>query len=207
MRRIALGLAWASALTAVAGFVQPWADIDLREPSLMKHARQAVGSQELIGGLAKRLGRVTVEVRRGAHTVTGDLPSLRNIPKHVSGIQIPQMANREDAKVAMALVELLMGEQQQIGLKSYAVYLLPGLALLGAALLTWLGRSPQTPVSIAVVSAAVAGVGFWKLLTTNTQALFVAITIGRGLWMSLGAYVGLAAASSLAFVAARRPLR
>ena len=53
------------------------------------------------------------------------------------------------------------------------------------------------PWGVAIVCAAVAGVGFWKLLTTNTQSLMVAITIGPGLWLSLWAYVGVACAAGV----------
>ncbi|MBI4342805.1 MAG: hypothetical protein HY599_05510 [Candidatus Omnitrophica bacterium] len=207
MRRVVLGLAWISALSAAVGFVQPWAHLDVREPSMMKRVRQAVGDQGRVDGFTKRLSRVTVEVRRGTQTLTGELPSLKDLPKQVSGIQIPQMANREDAKVAMALMELLMPASQHVGLKSYVVYLLPGLALLGAVLLTWLGDRPAVPIGVAAVSSAVAGVGCWKLLTTNTQALFVAITIGHGLWMSLWAHVGLAVAAGLFLLPRRKPVR
>ena len=204
MKRVGVIVAWISAAVTVVGFVSPWASLDLREPGLMKQVRETAGESGLLGGLTKRVGRVTAQVRRGAETVTGELPSLQDIPKQVSGIQIPQIANREDAKVAMALMELLMGSQQHIGLKSYAVYLLPGLALLGAVLLTWLARHPAVPIGVALVAAAVSGGGAFKLLTTNTQSLFVAITIGPGLWMSLGAYAGLAVAALVVWYNASR---
>ena len=144
-------------------------------------------------------------VRRGAETVTGDLPSLGDLPKQVSGIQIPQLANQQDAQVAVALIELLTNERQHVGVKSYAVYLLPGIALLCAFLLTWCGRRAPVAIGTAIVCVLVAGVGFWKLLTTNTQALFIAISIGPGLWLSLWAYVGLAVAAGLHLLLGRTP--
>ena len=64
-------------------------------------------------------------------------------------------------------------------------------------LLTFLGRLRAAAIGTAVLCAAVAGVGFWKLLTTNTTALFIAITIGPGLWLSLWGYVAIAAAGLL----------
>ena len=189
MNLAARSLAWGSAAVALIGFVQPWAYLDLRDPALGK-----------LGSLTKRLGRVTIEVKHGAERVTGELPSLNSIPKHVSGIQIPQLANQDDANLAMAIMELLTNTSNNIGFKSYAVYLLPGLALLGAALLTLCSGSRFVPIGVAAISSAVAAFGFWKLLTTDTRTLFIAITIGRGLWMSLWAYVGLAAAAGLAIM-------
>ena len=189
MRQTAIALAWLSAAVALIGFVQPWAYLDLRDPSLGK-----------LDSLTKRLGRVTIEVKHGAERVTGELPSLNDIPKQVSGIQIPHMANREDAKLATAIMELLTNTSNNIGFKSYAVYLLPGLALLGAVLLTRFVGNRFVPVALAASASLIAAYGFWKLLTTNTKTLLMAITIGQGLWMSLWAYVGLAAAAGLAIM-------
>lgn len=203
MRRIVLLVTWASVAAIVVAFFLPWARIDLREPELLGKVRRTAEEQGLLGGLMGQVGKITVEVRRGAETVTGELPSLADIPKQVSGVQIPQMANQENAQVALALMELLTNTRQHVGLKSYAVYLLPGLAILCGALLTVLGRVRAAALGVAALCAVVAGAGFWKLLTTNTSTLFIAITIGPGLWLSLWGYVGLAAAALVA-AAARR---
>jgi hypothetical protein len=181
----------------MVAFVLPWARIDLREPTGARPFGQAAKEQRLLGGLTQQLGKVTVSVRRGAETVTGDLPTPSDIPKQVSGAQIPQMASQQDVQVAVALIELFTKERQHMRLKSYAVYLVPGIALLCGVLLTFLGRLPGVAIGSALCCAGIAGVGFWKLLTTNTQTLFVAITIGSGLWISLWSYVGLAVAGGL----------
>ena len=188
---------WLSVASAVIGFFLPWASIDLREPSLVTQGKKAAPLGSLWGGRKNNIGRVTVSIRRGTETVTGDLLTLADIPHQVSGVQIPQLANQEQAKVAMALIELFTQTREHVGLKRYAVYLLPGLALVCGLLLT-LFRAPRLLcVGLAALCAAVAGIGCWKLLTTNTQTLFVAITIGPGLWLSLWAYVGLAIAAGL----------
>lgn len=196
---------WASAILAVAAFFLPWAHIDVSEPELIHQVRRTAQDQGLMDGLSKKIGRVAVTVKRGAETFTGELPSLSELPRQVSGVHIPQLANQRNSQVVIALVELFTNTRQHVGLKSYAVYLVPGLACVAALLLT---RSRHRPVITAVVGlacAAIAGVGFWKLLTTNTRTLFVAITIGRGLWLSLWAYVGLAVAAGLSLVLRPRP--
>ena len=197
MRIAGLLLAWACVAATGAGFVMPWARIDLREPTLVKQVRETLPASDTLSGLTKDLGRITATIRRGAQTVTGDLPTLADIPKEVSGVQVPQLANQKNAQTAIALMEIFTGKQEYIGLKSYAVYLLPGIALACGLLLTFLGRQRFVPWGVAGLCAAVAGVGFWKLLTTNLQSLMIAITIGPGLWLSLWAYVGLAAAAAL----------
>ncbi len=197
MRVVLTALVWVSVAGTVVGFCWPWAMIDVREPTLVKQLRETTPLSDTIGGFTKDLGRIAVNIRRGAETIAGDLPTLSDIPKQVSGAQIPQMANQQNAQVAIALLELLSRTRQQIGLKSYAVYLVPGIAILCGVLLTFLGGRLVVAIGISLLCAGIAGVGFWKLLTTNTQALFVAITIGRGLWLSLWGYVGLAVAAGL----------
>ena len=197
MRYAGLVLAWLCVAATAVGFVRPWARIDLREPGLVKQVRGAVPASDTLSGLTKDLGKITATIRRGAETVTGELPSLSDIPKEISGIQIPQMVNQKNAQTAIALMELLTNERQQLGLKSYAVYLLPGIALLCGLLLTFVGWPRFVPWAVAGLCALIAGVGFWKLLTTNLSSLMIAITIGPGLWLSLWAYVGLAAAAVL----------
>lgn len=199
-------LTWVSVAVVLRAFFLPWATIDLEEPGLVQQARETLEGHGLLEGLTKRIGTVAVEIRRGAETVTGELPSLSDIPRQVSGAQIPQLANQDNAQVAIALLELLANERQHIGAKSYAVYLVPSLALLCGLLLTVLGGTAAVALGVAGLCAGIAGVGFWKLLTTNTQTLFIAITIGPGLWLSLWAYVGLAVSALLFAAKGRRPL-
>ena len=90
----------------------------------------------------------------------------------------------------MGLAEMLAG-QRDLGTKSYAVYLLPGLALLVGVLVTLAGREQAVCVVLGGACLAIAGLGFWQLLTTKTDTLLVAITIGPGLWLSCWAYTGL----------------
>ncbi len=197
MKIACLVLAWVSVAATIEGFVLPWAMIEVREPGMVKQFRQATPFHDTVGGLTKDLGRIAVKIRRGAEVVTGELPSLADLPKQVSGAQIPQVANQEQAKLVTALVELLTNQRQGLGAKSYLVYLVPGLAVLFGLLLTGLGgRWPVVAMIIAVLCASLAAMGFLKLTTTNTRTLFIAITIGRGLWLSLWGYVGLAVAAS-----------
>ena len=202
-RSVVLALAWGSVGLACAGFFQPWVRIDVRDPGLAKPMKSLALAGEGIPGLTKGAGRITVTIRRGTKTVTGDLASLGTIPHQISGVQVPQVANQENAQLTLSIMELLMNERQHIGLKSYAVYLLPGIALLCAGLLTAFGGRPPVAWGVAGLCALIAGVGGWKLLTTNLHARIVAVSVAHGLWMSLWAYVGIAAAGVLAALSAK----
>src|SRR3989338_7842304 len=98
MRMAILGMAWASVAATGIGFVMPWARIDLHEPTLVKQVRGNLPASDTLSGLTKDLGRITATIRRGAQTITGDLPTLADIPKEVSGIQVPQLANQKNAQ-------------------------------------------------------------------------------------------------------------
>ncbi|MBI3021328.1 MAG: hypothetical protein HYY59_04950 [Candidatus Omnitrophica bacterium] len=198
MRRMAVAVAWLSVAGAVVGFYQPWARLDLREPALAKQLKDTAGLRAAMSGLEQRLGRVTVTIRRGAETIAGDLSSLADIPTAVSGAEIPRMIRQERAQLALALAEIFTNTPSHLGLKSHAVYLVPGVALLCGALLTLVGRRrPPIAWGIALFCGGISGAGFWTLLTMKTQTHLVAITIGRGLWLSCWAYAGLAAAAIL----------
>ena len=182
MTRGCLGLVWLSVVAAVVGFVLPWATLDVKATRLVGRATQLVEGAPL--------GNVVIQLKRGAETVTGKLPDLSQIPTQVNGPQIPQLVNRQDAQVVLALTEMLTGERQ-VGAKSYVVYLVPGLAILCGILVTLASRVRVACLLVGVVCVTVAGVGLWKLLTAKMETLLVAITIGQGLWLSLWAYVGL----------------
>ena len=170
MRRAALAAAWVSVAAVTAAFFLPWARVDLR----------GVTAHEEAG----RVSRVTLQVR--------------GFPRQVSGAHIPGLARQEDAQVMVALLELLTNTRQHATLKSYAVFLVPGVALLCGLLLTGWSDRPAVTRGVAVICAAAAAGGGWKLLALEPGRSAIAVTIGSGLWISVGAYVGLAASAVLA---------
>ncbi len=182
-RRVALLLAWSSAAAALIGFVQPWAFIEVRSTAAQ--------------GLSHNAGRIVLRLRRGTETITGDLPNLADIPRQVSGADIPRMVGEEHAQIAMAVLELLTQTRQHAGAKSSLVYLVPGIAAACALALT-LSAAPASAGIVGLVCAAIAAIGGWHLMTAPTKSLLIAIRIGPGLWLSLCAYVGLAAAAVVA---------
>ncbi len=190
MRGALLGVVWVGVVMALVGFVSPWASLDLKSPKLpaqLQDVADATPLSDVLGTLTRGVGRVVVQVKRGAETVTGELPDLASIPKEVRGVDIPYVANRPDAHVVLALAELLTGERQ-LGVKSYAVYLLPGVALACGILLTVAPRLRALALVLGLCCVAVAAGGYWKISTTQLDSLLVAITLGKGLWWSLWGY-------------------
>lgn len=173
--------AWAAAVVAIAAFFMPWATMDIRTKELEK----TVGS-----GFKRALGKSFRS--HGEPSWIKKKSNTPIIPTRVSGFQIPILANRRNVKVVTNLAKIFTKKDEQLGLKSWAVYLVPGLAVLFAWLISTYGKKKSVALIVALLSAAVAGVGFWELLTTNTRASF-AVDIGSGLWLSLEAYAVLSA--------------
>jgi hypothetical protein len=176
---LAAGLAWASAGVAVAAFFLPWARFDARPPAA------ALG----------RLGNVTLEIRANGRTVNASLADLSSLPPVVRGADIPRLARDENARAGVMVWEMLTGKPQHVEAKSLAVYLVPALAVLGALALSLLQSRRTVSLAIALACAAAAALGAHKLATFTSGAASAAVSIGPGLWISIGAYAGLAAAA------------
>ncbi|OGX29134.1 MAG: hypothetical protein A3B78_02840 [Omnitrophica WOR_2 bacterium RIFCSPHIGHO2_02_FULL_67_20] len=184
--RAALIVAWLSVAASLAGFLLPWVTLDLRGAKLAA----------LAGGGPHDIGRVTIQLRQGGETIAAALPEATEFPWQVRGIQIPWLVRQEQTRVAVALLERLTNTRQHAALKSGAVFLVPGAALLCGVLLTGWGRHPAVAGGVLLVCVAVAAGGAWKLLALDTSRSLIGVAIERGLWVSLGAYVGLAASAA-----------
>lgn len=196
-RAVCLVFIWLSMAAAAWAFILPWAHLDMKQAGLVKRVRETIPTdtlQGLAGKLTNKVSKVVVTVKHGAETVTGELPDLSNLPGHVSGMDIPQVANRKDMMAAMALTELFTG-QQELGAKAYLVYVVPGLALLCGLITTLNHRMRMLDAMIGLMCVAIGAAGLWTLSTVKTDTLVVAIRIGRGLWLSCWAYVALGASA------------
>ena len=189
MRSLWAGVVWGGVLAVVVGFYQPWAALDIM--------RNSKTEKEIASGIRRGLSKSF-----GIHSAKE--PSwIRNqqkskttptVPTKITGAMIPTLANQRHVKVLQQLAELLTHQKQEaIGLKSYAVYLIPGLALLCGLLILRM-QSPFVSAGASVVAAAIAGVGFWHICSTDTRAQY-GIVIGPGLWLSLCGYAVIAAAT------------
>lgn len=197
----ALGLlgVWVSVVASLVGFVRPWASMELAHRDTLGALSEAARDtplQDLLGSLSKRVGKVVVSVKRGAETVTGELPDLSSIPTVISGADIPRLGHRQDAQVVLALAEMWTGHRE-LGAKSLLAYLVPGLVVLCGALVTALQRVRAVCAAVGGLCVAVAGAAWWKLSTTHPETLLVAITIEEGLWITGWAYAGLGLSSLL----------
>ena len=190
MDRTVKTLVRAGAAATLVGFFLPWGTLDLREGRIEKQF--AASARSSLGKTFKSVGGKPSRQPSWIRSHHGKGAPM--IPTRVSGYQIPGLAARENVKVVTSLVELVTKKREQVGLKSYAVYLVPGLALLCGLLLMSTELQRPVGVGVALVCAAVAGGGAWLVLTKDTRTAY-AISIGPGLWISLAGYAVLALAA------------
>ena len=182
--------AWMSVTAVLVGFFLPWVAIDVRELSSRpsEASAQELPVEAVIGQLTKQVGRVVVTVEHNGRTMRADLSKLADLPRQITGAEIPRVANREDVVLMLTLSELFTNEGH-LAEKSWLVYAVPGMALLCGIVLVLGRRAPNVWVGVGIVALAIGLIGWWKLTTVTMPVMAAAITIGRGLWMSIWGYV------------------
>ena len=186
--KICAGLVAVCAVIVLAGFFQPWAEVST-----------SVGN--VSGGLTGILKGTFGEVSLGSKVI-GGIENLGNevnevvgdvsVKKSVSGAEVPGLVNSKSSKMALAIAEIMFKSAEGLSWKSYAVYLIPGLAVL-CVLLAGAGlRYPAAFAVMTVLSGAVSGAGLYNLYNADLSNTIVKISIGYGLWNSLYAFGGIA---------------
>jgi len=185
MKTLRVGLATVSVAAAFVGFVLPWARLDIGTGALEKQigarVRAAAGRT-----FQARKARAPAPARRGAK------PAVY-IPSQISGAEIPRYADSDKVKVLLGLAEMVTGRREPIGALSWAVYLLPGLAMLLGLLIGGQAAGGRWVSLLVALACGGAGYAAWTLGHIDTRKQF-AIVIGPGIWTTLAAYAGLGVA-------------
>lgn len=172
-KRILAGLVILFAIVIIASFFMPWAKLSASVTKV---------SNELTGGkFARELSRVTKAL--------GDFGGNIQVKTTVSGYDIPTMVNKKSSKVAISLAQGLFKDAKDLDRKSMLVFLLPVLAFVCAALAVMGLKNKLSVISMLVISGAVSLGGLYKLKTLDLSSLVVDITIEKGLWQTMYAYL------------------
>jgi hypothetical protein len=181
---IMLALVVICALAIVHGFFLPWAKAGTSAGKVAKSATGTVsglGKQVGLGGLFGSVGKATDKVTSAADVV--------GVSMAVSGYDIPKMMNTKSSQVAVALASIFVKDAKDADMKSYAVYLMPILALVCVGLAVFGMKNRIALIIMAVISGGISLGGLFKLMTTDLNNAIVAISIEQGLWQILYAYL------------------
>ena len=189
-----MAAAQACVALVVVCFFLPWVHVSLakakQKPQQARHWWQP--KPKPANKLDYYLNETMKGIGHGTKGLDAVLADGSGVPRRISGVRIPQLVNSNHSKTMMQLVEMFTHKKEHLGVKSYLVYALPGLALLLGALLTKFGALRWVSLSVVALCLAVAAEGVWQLLTIKMEAPVIAIRFAAGLWLSLLGYVGIA---------------
>jgi len=182
---ILLSLVVICAIAIIHGFFMPWAKASASAGKIVRGVSSSVtgtgGKVPLIGGLFGKVEKISEKVT-GVADVVG-------VKMSVSGYDIPKMMNTKSSQVAVALAGIFISDAKDADTKSYAVYLMPILALVCIGLALMGMKNKIALIIMAVISGGISAGGLFKLMTTNLSNMAVAISIENGLWQTLYAYL------------------
>lgn len=171
----------ASAFILIA-FFMPWANVDTSVMGLTKSAEGTLAKTSFAGKMIKGLTKAT-----DAISDLGDI----EIKTTVRGNQIPAMVNNKTSKVALSLAQVFFKDAEGIDKKSYLVYLVPLLAIV-CTLLGILGLKNNIFIFLmAGISGAISIGGLYNLMTMDIASMIVKISIAKGLWYTMYAYLAI----------------
>lgn len=180
-----------SAAVIVVSFFMPWARVDVSATKvsgeLVGKASGPLSNSPFAGKFIKGLKKTT--------DALGNLGDIK-IKASVSGYDIPTMLNRRESKAAISLGQIFFKDAEDMDRKSFAVYLLPILAIACIALAVMGLKSRIAVIAMLVLSGTISIVGLYKLFTVNLSNLTVQIVIESGLWQTMYAYLIIAAISA-----------
>jgi hypothetical protein len=183
MRKIVLlALVVVCALAIVHAFFMPWAKASASAGKVASDSLAGVEKKyPLLSGLFGNMSKESEKVTSAADAVT--------VKMSVSGYDIPKMMNAKSSQVAVALTGIFMKDAKDADKKSYAVYLMPILALVCIGLAFMGMKNKIALIVMAVLSGGIAGGGLYNLMTVNLSNLPIQISIERGLWQTMYAYL------------------
>ena len=171
----------ASALIVVS-FFMPWARVATSVVGVTKAAEGSLEKTPFAGKLVKGFGKATEAISE-----IGDI----GIETTVRGNQVPELVNNKSSKVALSLAQVFFKETEGIDKKSYLVYLLPLFAIVCASLAVLGLKNKIYVILMAVIGGVISIGGLYNLMTMDLSSMIVKISIAKGLWYTMYAYLAI----------------
>lgn len=187
MRKIIfLALVVICAIAIIHGFFMPWAKASASATKvaqgLVSQAEGRLASSPFAGKFIKGLSKTTKKI--------SDLGDIQ-IKTAVSGYDIPTLINKKTSQIAIAIASVMFKDAKDLDKKSLLVYLLPLLALVCIALAVVGFKYKIALIVMAVLSGGISIVGLYNLMTVNVSNLVIQISIERGIWQTMYAYLAI----------------
>ncbi|MFH1655064.1 MAG: hypothetical protein ABH954_00425 [Candidatus Omnitrophota bacterium] len=109
----------------------------------------------------------------------------------VSAFQIPILANSEEAKLMITIIQIFNPGIENADKKSFLVWGIVVLAGIIAALSFFLGKNHWFNLVIAILGIAIFVVTIVKINTTNLDKLILLVKVREGLWLTIYSYLAI----------------
>lgn len=185
MKKLALaGLVILAAIIIIFSFFAPWAKLSA---SVTKVSKELTGQAGKAAGgtFGERFTRELSRVTDAIGKVGGDI----QIKTSISGYDIPSMVNKKSSKVAISVIQGLLKDAKDLDKKAALVFLLPIFAVVCVVLAVIGLKNKLSVILMLIISGAISLGGLYRLKTLDLASLPVDITIEKGLWQTLYAYL------------------
>jgi len=117
----------------------------------------------------------------------------------ISGFQVPIMANSEESRLIITIAKIFNPGIEGVDKKSYAIWIMPLLAIIFALLVYFVGENKWVQLTIGVIGVLIFVVAVFKITTTDLDKAILRVRIGFGLWLILWSYLAMGALSLVRF--------
>ena len=181
-QNIFVGLVIAASTVIVISFFLPWAQANVSATGVSKSLTSSLQGTPFAGKVVGKLNEATDAIGS-----MGDI----TLKTRVSGYSIPIMVNQKSSKIALSLAQIMFKNVDGLDVKSYAVYLLPILAVI-CGFLSILGLKNKLSIIVMILAGGVISiVGLYNLYTVDMQSVAVKITIMNGLWYTMYGFLAI----------------
>ena len=115
----------------------------------------------------------------------------------ISGIQIPIMANREEARLTATIAQVFSPGIENVDKKSFLVLLIPLLAVVFMILNIAYGKKRWTNILFCAIGITIFASALFKIITTDLDKIVLQIKIGIGMWLILYSYLAIGVIGAL----------
>lgn len=176
-----------ASVVIVVSFFLPWAKVNVSAMGVSRDLSKAAEGKLKDAPMA---GKVVAKLK----SFTGYLSKFGDVgvKTTITGYQIPQLVNNKTSKVALSLAQTMFKSTEGLDIKSYLVYLLPIFGII-CGLFAVLGQSKKIySILMVVISGAVGLGGLYNLYTADLPNLAIKISIEKGLWNTMYAFLFIA---------------
>jgi len=144
---------------------------------------------------------VSVESEQIVGTFTKILTGeKKDIGQTMSAFQIPILANSEEAKLMVTIIQIFNPGIENADKKSFLIWGIVVLAGIMAALSFKLGANSWVNLGIAIVGILIFLVAVFKISGTDLDKLVMVVKVREGAWLTLYSYLGIGVLSLTRFL-------